>query len=337
MTIRKFQYIIILLILLFIFFLTVRWIWNKSEFNGRPMPSKKMSTPIESRNKHSEKNQALSQHAAERADKLKTMVQTSNVPIAFWGKVIDEGGAPLSDVRVSYHIQKAVLLGLSGIGPEQSALTTCATDTDGLFQVLNIRGVLLDFKDFEKDGYELMGNQPKTFAYSRMPEIHSPNQDSPKTFIMKSSKIRSDVRKVTGKFELPWDGTPIRIDLETGQLSQSGKLLVTSFRNAVAGQVRGFDWNLSLRIEGGSLQQEVEKEVVFIAPDNGYSGTWQSGSTADEKSWKSGYHGNVYYLFNGKYGRLNLEIYADTRAGEMGLHVDGFTNHSGGRDTEERP
>lgn len=279
-------------------------------------------------------NPVHQQDADERAAKLKTMVTTSNVPIAFWGKVIDEKGAPLINVRITYRIQSAVLMGLTGIGPTKGGQNAISTGGAGLFSILHERGVMLDFEGFEKEGFTLMANQSKAFAYSRTPVIHVPDENSPKVFVMKSNSAPADVKNISGKFELLWDGTPLRINLETGQVSLSGKLIVTAFRSATIGQVRGFEWRLSLEIEGGGLQQESEKEAAFLAPENGYLDKWESGSTAEAKPWKGGYHGNIYFQLNGKYGRLKLRTYPDSRVGEVSFQIESFVNNSGGRNTE---
>lgn len=318
-----------LLLLCLIAALMIGWIWNRREIE---LPHAAQAASGKRDGKMT--NSVIQEPAEDRAEKLKAMVQTSNVPISFWGKVIDEAGTPIPKALINYRIQRARLLGIAGIGPEKGVKSTISTDERGLFRILNTRGVLLEFEGFEKVGFLLMSNQPRTFAYSRSPEIHAPNEHSPQVFVMKSNIARNAVKSIRGKFELPWDGSALRIDLETGKVSQSGQLMVTAFRSAARGQVRGFEWRLSIKIDNGELIQEAAKEVAFIAPEHGYSSEWSSGSTSGAIPWRSGYRGNVYYRVNGKYGRLNLEIYADSRESEIGLHFESFLNESGGRSTE---
>ena len=279
-------------------------------------------------------SQSRSQLEENISSKLKEMVVTSNVPIEFWGKVMDENGAALPGVRIAYLIQKASAVGVGGFGPQKSGTTVVSTDSNGLFSVTNDRGVILNIESLQGEGYELMGSQRMEFAYSRTPEIHVPNRDNPHVFVMKSSKALNDVKTVSWKMQLPWDGKAIRLDLDSGEISPSGNLIITASRAASPGQVRGFEWRFSLEIPGGGLQQELQREAALIAPEDGYHSSWSLGSRADEQPWNGGYSGNLYFRIGGKYGRLNIDLHPDARADETSLYLERIINTDGGRNTE---
>src|SRR5688572_20696404 len=45
------------------------------------------------------------QHSLERRAKIDSIVARSNVPIAFWGKTMDQDEQPLPGVKIQYHFQ----------------------------------------------------------------------------------------------------------------------------------------------------------------------------------------------------------------------------------------
>jgi len=325
----------------FIFFLSMLvavvvagWKLRRCESYNSPSKSATRSTAVKDGKVPDSTSRSIAQSAEERVSKLKQMVVTSNVPIEFWGKVMDETGAALSGVRIAYLIQKASLVGVDGFGPTKSGTTVLSTDGDGLFSVMNDGGVILDIESLQKEGYELMGSQRMEFAYSRTPEIHVPDRDNPHVFVMKSSKALNDVKTVSRKMQLPWDGKAIRLDLDSGEISPSGNLIITASRAASPGQVRGFEWRFSLEIRGGGLQQELQREAALIAPEDGYQSSWSLGSRADEQPWNGGYSGNLYFKISGKFGRLNIDLHPDARADETSLYLERIINTGGGRNTE---
>lgn len=312
------------------------WIWSRGGLNDSQPQSIHIPAATAGGERTSPNSRSIDQPAAERVNRLKHLIKTSNVPITFWGKLIDEAGVGLTDVRITYRIQKASLLGAGGIGPTNGAPVVLSTDGNGLFSVTNAHGVILNFESFEKDGYELMGNQRIAFAYSRTPEIHSPIRDAPQVFVMRSSNANDTITNRRSKYRLSWDGKPIHVALDSGNPPSTGNLTITAYRSAAPGQVRNFEWQFSLQIQGGELQQEAEKQTALIAPVEGYHLNWSCGSTADEKPWKGGYSGNIFFKTNSKYGRINIDVHPDARPDETAFHLETFINNSGGRNTEGR-
>ena len=272
------------------------------------------------------KEKTSSNESLVRENQRKQLIENTNVPIKFWGKVVDQDGKPLHNVIVKYRVQRASL----PYGSGSSIIGTVASASDGLFSIANVRGATLGMEGFVKDGYRLMQNQKVDFGYSRSPEIYVPIPDSPRIYIMAANNAQNNVRFISRELRLPWDGMPNRLALDSGTPSPSGKLVITAIRTASTGH---FGWSITLAIDGGELK-EAEKETALIAPENGYLPVWRCGYAPDAHPFRFAHDAQIYYMLNGKYGRIKLQIYADAGPNSRNIKLDIINNISGGKNTE---
>jgi hypothetical protein len=271
--------------------------------------------------------------SSDRAEKTRDFIDAANVSIQFWGKVVDESGVGVSGVHIVYLIQRAGRMEANGLIVQDDVRGNLVSSEDGSFSITNARGTTLSMECFTKVGYEFSSNQHSVFGYFGTPEIHTPSHMKPHVFVMQSSKQPLDVKKTSQDVRLPWDGRPIRIDLDSCTVSPSGALIITATRTASTGH---FGWGISLTIDGGDLQ-EAPAGSAFIAPVEGYLPDWQCGYAPNANPWRFGHDANVYYRQKGKFGRLKLQIYADAGPSDVSVHLEAFVNMSGTRSTEGRP
>ncbi len=267
-----------------------------------------------------------------RSERTQLLLDAANVNINFWGKVVDEAGIGLSGVHIEYYIQRAGRLESNGSIAEDSVRSSVDTNADGLFSILNVNGTTLSFEGFVKAGYEVSSNQRRVFGYFGTPAVHVPKSQSPHVFILQTKAILGEVSSIRKEIRMPWDGTPIRLDLDSGNVSPSGMLELTATRTALTGR---FGWHVSLSIYGGEVQ-EAKEGTALIAPENGYLPTWQYGYEINANSWRFAHDVNIYYKINGMFGRLKLQIYADATPNDVSVYLERFVNSSGGRNVEKR-
>lgn len=304
---------------------------DKNRIDSPPPPSKETGSKAAS-TKPISPIPATPQDSVDRAERTRALLNAGNVAITFWGKVIDEIGAGIPGVIIKYRIQRAGRLEANGTIADDGLQASLSSNADGSFSITNASGTTLSMVDFTKDGYELSANQNSVFGYYGTPALHTPKQQSPQVFMMRSNKTQVDVSSIRQQLRLPWDGKAIRIDLDNGSPSPSGKLVLTASRTASTGR---FGWSLALAIDGGDLK-EAEQGTALVAPENGYLPVWQCRYAPDANPWRFSRDANVYYRINGKFGRLNLQIYADAGPSDVSIHFERFINNSGGRNTEGR-
>ena len=147
---------------------------------------------------------------------------------------------------------------------------------------------------------------------------------------MRSISGRAVVKQSSGQIKLAWNGTPIRVDLDTCSLSPSGTLVLTPTRNGTDGR---FDWSLTAQIDGAGLI-EAKQGAALIAPSDGYRSFWKCGYSSTDNRWRFAHDSDVFYQLRGKYGRLKLQIYADAAPSDVSVYLSRFLNEAGGRETE---
>jgi hypothetical protein len=304
---------------------------GNSQLNSQRPPSKDATAKVAA-TKTISPVPATPQSLLDRAEQTRALLEAGNGPITFWGKVVDEAGVGIPSVSIKYRLQRAGRLEANGTIAEDGVQASLTSNADGSFSIANASGTTLSMAGFTKDDYELSANQNSVFGYYGTPALHTPKQQSPQIFVMRSNKTQIDVSNMSQQISMPWDGKAFRIDLDTGSPSPSGKLVITASRTASTGR---FGWSLTLAIDGGELQ-EAERGRAFIAPENACLPTWQCRYPADANPWRFGHDANIYYRLNGKFGRLKLQIYADAGPNDVSIHFEKFVNNSGGRNTEGR-
>ncbi len=269
----------------------------------------------------------------DRAERMREWLNAANVDITFWGKVADENGAGMPGAVIKYRIQRAGLLRTDNTIAVDNAASSTRSEANGLFSIMNARGTSLSVVEITKEGYKIVSGQKNTFGYFGAPDIHNPKRESPQVFTMISNDKRGDVGILSAKFRLPWNGEAVRIDLNSGNPTPSGELVITANRTASTGR---FGWSLILAIDGGELK-EAEAGKALIAPEGGYSSVWQCRYEPDANPWRFARDVNVYYKLNGVFGRMELQIYADAGPDDVSIHFTRFVNNSGGRNTDAQP
>lgn len=272
------------------------------------------------------------QVSLDRAVRTRALLNAGNVPITFWGKVVDESGVGIIGVNIKYRIQRAGRLAVGGTIVEDGILASLLSNQDGSFSITNTSGKILSMVEFTKDGYDLSSNQNVVFGYYGTPELHTPKKESPQVFMMMSNKTQVDVSSISQQIRLHWNGKAIRIDINSGRTSPTGNLIITASRTASTGR---FGWSFALTIDGGEMR-EAEVGTVLVAPESGYQPSWDCKFSANANPWRFARDANVYYRMGRKYGRLKLQIYADAGPNDVSLYLERFVNTSGGRNTEGR-
>ena len=117
---------------------------------------------------------ATSQGSVDRAERTRALLNAGNVPITFWGKVIEEDGAGIPDVIIKYRIQRAGRLEANGTIAEDGFQASIASNAVDEFSITNASGTTLSMVDLTKEGYELSSNQNSVFGYYGTPALHTP-------------------------------------------------------------------------------------------------------------------------------------------------------------------
>lgn len=256
------------------------------------------------------------------------LIRQANVPIDFWGKVVDQEGIPLEGVKITYRIQQPRVP-----WDTNSIVKTISTDSNGVFHVKN-KGSTFGIEDFEKDGYRSTKGQDTSFTYSDNSEQYVPDKNSPKIYTLVREETIQTLISVSRQLLLDWDGKPLYYDLRTGKFGQRGELKITAKRGAVegSGQQARYDWSFEIEVPGGGIV-ETTRERAFLAPVEGYQTSWRFGFLSSDPEWALRRQGDIFFFLklpNGNYGKLQLDLNSEPGSRLSG-RINSFLNPAGGR------
>lgn len=262
------------------------------------------------------------------ADKMQMILSAQNGrQIDFYGKVVDQFGAPVVGAKV-----RGVIV-FSSVDGANNQDNYTVTDGSGLFKFNNLHGPNFGAVP-SKYGYEYNERQPNNWR-----ESYKPDPANPIIFPMYKLQGAEPMTHQNFIVMLPCDGTQTSINLRTGKaVISDGDMLVAFTRNPE--QIhRGtpFEWTLTLEVPGGGLL-EAHDIFPYEAPDSGYQETITITTGASPQSYINTASQTYYFKSSdGKYGRVTIGLHADYQPPPTLLGIEVYLNPSGSRNLEWDP
>jgi hypothetical protein len=200
---------------------------------------------------------------------LKRTFQTLNHnPIEFYGRAVDQFGAPVAGANVS-----GTVLYNTGTKSGVTGATTM-TDAQGYFQFTGLMGQDIGI-GISKEGYDYR-RKDSSFSYSYFEadhKRHQPDLRNPVVFTLWKKQGAEALVHYDRTWRFPVNSGPIRINLMTGRIGdQDADLVVTVSRTPL--QMRygeqGFAWSASVQVESGGLIPAGQHDYYNLAPESGY-------------------------------------------------------------------
>jgi hypothetical protein len=255
--------------------------------------------------------------------RAKQAVERLNVPVRFYGMVIDQDSNALSGVRVKLGVRHGVFpipnsaeaakYEVMSPGEFQRILnptTEVVSDTNGRFQWVDpsVTGDIVGVGSLTKDGYEAEPGQYSCGAGEG-------RFDSPVIFKMWSTNVHEHLISGNKAFDIVPDGRPYFINLTDGTLAEAGTGdLKVWIKRPEPITSRRYDWSCEVEvINGGLLRETNNTAAMFRAPAEGYTNsfTYEEGATANGWGDTTGQLAFFVRLKNGQeYGRISIELEA---------------------------
>ncbi len=242
--------------------------------------------------------------------KLQRLIDAANVPIDFYGQVVDQDTNPVPGVKINVAIQQLYSPSLTNLAVGGTVLRLEQdTGTDGRFDIHGKNGTSLGLEAVQKAGYELEPNAPHSFGSS------GGSFDQPVIFKMWPTNIHEQLITGEKQFQIVPDGRPYVIDLAQGTIAESGggNLKVSVKRPPQVAPGQKYDWSCAVdAISGGLLEEADTGSSMYSAPSDGYTPSFlfeqKTGS-----GWGDSTGSRRFYvaLKNGQeYGRIVIELYS---------------------------
>ena len=265
----------------------------------------------------------------------------NTTPQDFYGRVIDQYGAPVVDADVAGNM--AWLQGYD-IGEKTKTFTT-KTDLNGEFKFTGISGWKLGVVP-TKSGYEL--NLAFDTQAIKLPAGGKTSPESRGVFFMWKLKGPESLVHTEIDGRIPYDGRSVIFDLCSGKPAkirvdnnESGKgdLRVTLARDPV--DIKRGDrcnWNLRIEMVDGGLV-EIADLYPNLAPETGYQQSVEFAGKKDDPQWNPRLSKSFYFhTYKGMFGRFLIDLIIDTARPEIGLgvgiNIKAWINPSGSQNLE---
>ena len=252
--------------------------------------------------------------------------QAKNIPLDFYGRVVDQDGNPLHGVRIDLRLRHWNTA-YSG----SSTTVNLETDTKGHFHAVDATGDAFDIESILKAGYELEPNTRRGYR------AKGGSAAAPVEFKMWRSDIKEALISDSKSYRIVPDGRGYFIDLRNSTIGETGVGDIKASINYVTEVVHGqtYDWSAQITVPNGGLLEETNvNSSMYLAPTNGYKSKFQL--TQQILGGQSGSIGTRRFflkLKNGEqYGRMEIQMNAPYNSQVPGrIRISHAINPSGSR------
>lgn len=254
------------------------------------------------------------------------------MPIDFYGKVVDESNEPVADAAAQFNWTEKPAEAMSGPGETK----TVFSGADGFFALNGARGPSLSVS-VSKQGYYASRSNEWAFSYTGNRPF-SPDSSNPVIFRLRKEGKPEPLMRLSGvmlgprQYRLDRDGIPTDISFYTGkrvsQEESQFRVILNVSPPMIPGQ-RRFNWRCQISVPNGGLLATSD-EFPFLAPEQGYQNSVEIDS--DTNAWSDRLALDYYVrLPDGKYGRVKFNL--SCRTGPY-FGVEALINFNGSRDLE---
>ena len=253
------------------------------------------------------------------ADPHKVFMEIYLTPIEFYGKVVDQYGAPVPNANVS-------LVVFDDPEGESASKMKIASDNGGRFSVKGLKGSSLGVSVTKNGHLDLPPSESgkptssKNIGYGLLEDkgarFKDPNK--PTIFILhKLGPLEPLVYIDDQLWHLPVDGTPRMIALDTKKGIGPHQIefrFMSGWSQLPPGKRFGklFDWKLEMRVPGGGFCRN-KSDYTFEAPESGYEERILIDYPKNAPDWRKFAKRRYFVRFSdGTRARIRFDISADS-------------------------
>jgi hypothetical protein len=230
------------------------------------------------------------------------------MPIAFYGKVLDQFGQPVAGAEVELNWTTV-------IGPIPDPKKNIFTGSDGQFAVTGIQGKGITIS-VSKEGYNRTPDWIQSFEYAAFfnDNFYVPDPNNPVLFHLRKILDAEPMYLFKTHNELTPGSPPLILDIASGKMRAPGDFAFL-VQIGEKGNENWFDYSVSVEALNGAGFIVTTEENPNQAPDNGYQKTFAIQQMAADTNYSP---------------NLSFHFYAKTREGRYGVvYVDMTVPRSG--------
>lgn len=263
-----------------------------------------------------------------------------NVPLNFYGKVVDQNGAPVAgvEVKAAVRLVKEPLPGIIGDGFDYLVASTAS---DGTFAFLNRTGEFFGIDKIQKEGYLVSATvHEKTYYYYASDEMkYRPNPSVPEVFKIWKQMGAEELIEKNLKYKLTTEGRSYGLDLLNGAQAKAyaiADIRVSMTAPSVIKPHVKYDWNFVLEAAEGGLI-ETSDDYMYLAPVDGYVSRIQVSFNASDANWSDNFRKRFYVMSRNGSVYARIEILVGVALNGHGyLHIESASNPNSSRNLESK-
>lgn len=270
---------------------------------------------------------------------MRERMRTNNVPIDFYGKVVDQNGAPVAgvEVKAAIRLMKEPLPGMIGDGFDYLVASTAS---DGTFSFLNRTGEFFGIDKIQKEGYLVSATvHEKTYYYASDEKKYRPNPSVPEVFKIWKQMGAEKLIEKNLKYKLTTEGRSYGLDLLNGAQAKADAIAdirVSMTAPSVIKPHVKYDWNFVLEAAEGGLI-ETSDDYMYLAPLDGYVSRIQVSFNASDANWSDNFRKRFYVMSRNGSVYARIEILVGVALNGRGyLHVESASNPNSSRNLESK-
>ncbi|MGA3143811.1 MAG: hypothetical protein ABSF10_12445 [Verrucomicrobiota bacterium] len=284
--------------------------------------------------------QQANQTAASRTEFLKRELESKNVPVSFYGRVVDQEGNGIAGVKILMHVRQWHLDTTVDRWGNKFPKFERVTDLSGNFSLEDTTGDSLSIESVSKEGYRLSPKAPNIFGYGsgNVPAPFHPDPQNP--VIIQMWKLGEPANLISHRtlFGFEPDGRIYTLDLIADQKIASGNvngdLRVQFQRQSILKPKEKYPWALEISAVDGGLAETTD-EFEYVAPENGYQPkiSFQTNSISP-KAMPDITRDYYFTSRNGQvYGVVSMQFFSDYN-GQSAILVNSRVNPNGSRNLQ---
>ena len=259
---------------------------------------------------------------------LRKRLQEGNVPIDFYGKVVDQNGAPVAgvEVKAAIRLMKEPIPGMIGDGFDYLVASTAS---DGTFSFLNRTGEFFGIDKIQKTYYYYASDEKK----------YRPNPSVPEVFKIWKQMGAEKLIEKNLKYKLTTEGRSYGLDLLNGAQAKADAIAdirVSMTAPSVIKPHVKYDWNFVLEAAEGGLI-ETSDDYMYLAPLDGYVSRIQVSFNASDANWSDNFRKRFYVMSRNGSVYARIEILVGVALNGRGyLHIESASNPNSSRNLESK-
>ena len=273
-----------------------------------------------------------------KAAEWKQSLEGKNMPIDFWGRVVDQDGQPVSGAKIRMNVRHwhvSQPFSASSSFPQ----TEVTSDSSGYFEWHGETGDNLEIASVEKLGYKSSPQMLKSFSYGQSPEPFSPNPSEPVVIRMWRLKPTEPTVASRGFYAIVPDGRVYRFDLLKNVKLEGdtalGDIGVQLTRPQSVEPRDRYPWTLKIVGVGGDSVLEANDEFLFEAPESGYQPNITIALDPANRDWTSVLRRSFYFKSRGGtvFGCVKMTVRVDY-GGQSAIQTESVLNTNSSRNLQ---